>query len=300
MLFRRIFGTAALVLPILSAPAMGASVSLSIDNDGALGTDREYTSGLFLKWSSNPATIGYSLEIGSQIWTPTDIEWTTPRPNERPYAGLLYVQGSVYHQTDYSAYKANLMLGAVGPDSHAEGAQSIVHDIVGSPDPKGWDYQIDNQPVYQASVEAHRLLSRNALGEFSLFGRGQGGNFQSEVAVGGTYRIGWDLGNTFGATSVQAGNNIDVGMLAHSSGGAFFFTTLEGRYRFDDLTIEGDKPAQNDDLRIKNEQFAASAGFAWYANSWGVAASVTAVSKQFEQARKDHHAHGNLTLFYRY
>lgn len=188
MLFRRIFGIALASIPLFSGAAHAASLSLSVDNDGVLGTDREYTSGLFARWSSDPSTIGYSVEIGSQMWTPSDIEWTTPHPNERAYAGLLYLQGRVYHQNDTNAYKGSLMVGTVGPDSYAEDAQSIVHAVVGSPDPMGWDYQINNQFVYQAGFEAHQLLSRGALGEFSVFGRGQGGNFQSEVAAGGTYQ----------------------------------------------------------------------------------------------------------------
>lgn len=115
MLFVRIFGIALASIPLFSGTAHAASLSLSIDNDGVLGTDREYTSGLFARWSSDPSTIGYSVEIGSQMWTPSDIEWTTPHPNERAYAGLLYLQGRVYHQNDTNAYKGSLMVGTVGP-----------------------------------------------------------------------------------------------------------------------------------------------------------------------------------------
>lgn len=300
MFSRRFLGAALLAVPMLSVSAHAATVSFSLDNDGALGTDRDYTSGLFLRWSSDPGVIGYSLEVGSQMWTPSDIEQTTPQPNERPYAGLVYGMGRVYHQTDYQAFKGSLMLGTIGPDSYAEDAQSIVHEIVGSPDPKGWDYQIDNEFVYQAGLEAHQLLMRSPIGEFSVFGRGQGGNFQSEVAVGGTYRIGFDLENTFGSTSVLPGNAVDVGLLSHSDSGMFFFATIEARYRFDDITIEGDKPAENDDIHVQHGQAAISSGVSWYSQHWGAVASVTAQSKQFEESGRDHSAYANFTLFYRY
>ncbi|CZF82155.1 hypothetical protein GCE9029_03057 [Grimontia celer] len=300
MLSRRLIGAAIFALPLLSATTQAATVSFSIDNDGALGTDRDYTSGLFLRWSSDPGVIGYSLEIGSQMWTPSDIELTTPQPNERPYAGLVYGMGRVYHQTDINAFKGSLMLGMVGPDSNSDSAQSVVHEIVGSPDPKGWEYQIDNEFVYQAGLEAHQLITRSPIGEFSVFGRGQGGNFQSEVAIGGTYRIGFDLANTFGSTSVLPGNAVDVGLLSHSDNGMFFFTSVEARYRFDDITIEGDKPAENDDIHVENTQAAVSGGVSWYSRHWGAVASVTGQSKQFEESDRDFSAYANFTLFYRY
>ncbi|WP_028022543.1 lipid A deacylase LpxR family protein [Enterovibrio calviensis] len=300
MLSRSIFGASLFVVPFLSLSVHAASISLTVDNDGALGTDRDYTSGLGLRWSSDPGTIGYSIELASQMWTPTDIEFETPQPNERPYAGLLYLQGRAYHQTDTVAYRGSLMLGTVGPSSAADSAQSIVHEIVGSTDPQGWDYQIYDQFVYQAGFEAHQLISRTPIGEFSVFGRGQGGNFQSEVAAGGTYRIGIDLPNTFGATSVIAQNSVDVGMLSHSDDGFFFFTTVEARYRFNDITIEGDKPPENDDLEIQRNQASISGGFSWYSRHWGAVASVTAYSKQFKTSRLDQHGYGSFTLFYRY
>ncbi|KXF83271.1 lipid A deacylase LpxR family protein [Enterovibrio coralii] len=299
-MFTRSFLGAAILASLVSLPLQAATVSLSVDNDGILGTDREYTSGLFLRWSSDPSTIGYSVEIGNQMWTPSDIEVATPQTNERAYAGLLYLQGRTYHQNDTNAYKAGLMLGTVGPSSNSEEAQDIVHTIVGSPDPQGWDYQIYDEFVYQLSLEAHQLVSRSSLGEFSVYGRGQAGNFQSEAAAGMTYRYGLDLGSTLGSTTVIPGNNVDVSMLSHSTQGMFFYTTLEARYRFDDITIEGDKPAANATTTVENTQGAISTGLAWYNQNWGATLSVTMESKQFEQSKRDHHSFGNVTVFYRY
>lgn len=105
MLTRRLIGAAIIAAPMFTFPVHAATVSLSIDNDGVIGTDREYTSGLFLRWSSDPGLIGYSIEIGQQMWTPSDIELTEPLPNERAYAGFLYTQARLYQQTDTFALK---------------------------------------------------------------------------------------------------------------------------------------------------------------------------------------------------
>src|SRR3546814_11387319 len=44
-------------------------------------------------------------------------------------------------------------LGVVGPASLGEPAQKLVHHIVASPQPQGWDTQIKNEPTLQRSEE---------------------------------------------------------------------------------------------------------------------------------------------------
>lgn len=300
MFARRFFGFALLTLPAFVMPLHASTLSFSIDNDSLAGTDREYSSGLFLRWSSTYEAINYSVEMASQLWTPSDIEQSLPQPNERPYTGLFYLKSRAYQQTINQTIIGSFLIGTVGDSSKAEYGQSFMHSIVGSPDPKGWEYQIYDDFVYQIGLEAHHLLLRGDKNEFSVSGRGLAGNFQSEIALATTYRFGTDLASTFGSTSTQAGNNIDVSLLSNSSEGSFFFFTLEARYRFNDITIEGDMPAENADLTIKNIQAAASTGITYYKDSFGAMLSFTIQSKQFTTSRYDHHTFGNVTFFYRF
>lgn len=300
MLAHRFFGVIVFALSVFIAPLHADTLSFSVDNDSLAGTDREYSSGLFLRWSSDPGSIGYSIELASQMWTPSNIEHVTPQPNERPYAGLFYIKSRAYQQTEDQMYLGSILAGTVGERAKAEHGQSFVHSIIGSPNPKGWQYQISDEYIYQISAEAHRLISRGNWGEFSLSARGQGGNFQSEVAIATTYRFGIDLANTFGSTSTQAGNNIDVSLLSQASNGTFFFVSLETRYRFTDITIEGKMPVENDQLTIENNQAIGSAGFTWFTQHWGAALSYTIQSQQFTRSAYAHHTFGNVTVFYRY
>ena len=288
------------VLSFSPQNAQAKTVSFAFDNDSFFGTDRDYSSGLFLRWSSFSGPLPYSLEIASQLWSPSDIRHFKPMPNERPYAGLLALKARTYRQNPTSTYIGNLMLGTVGPNSKAKYGQTFIHTLIGSPEPNGWEYQIYNEFVYQAGLDAHRLLFRGTKNEVSFFGRGQGGNFQSEVGAGMTYRFGTDLESTFGSTSAQLGNGVDVSLLSSSLQGAFFYLTTEFRYRFDDIMIEGEKPIENDELEIEHHQYSLSAGGAWYQQDWGLALSMTFHSKAFETSKKEHHTFGNLTLFYRY
>lgn len=300
MLSRGLFCTILFTQALIIIPLHAATVSFSVDNDGLVGSDREYSSGLFLRWSSAPDTIGYSVEIASQLWTPSDIKNTQPQKNERPYSGLFYIKSRAYQQTDDQAYIGSLLLGSVGPSSGAEYSQSIIHTLLGSPEPMGWEYQIYDDFVYQIGLEAQRLITRSNWGEISVLGRGKAGNLQSEVALGATYRFGTDLANTFGSTSTQAGNNIDISLLSKGNNGSFFFITLETLYRFNDITLDGDKPTENSILTIENAQLAGSTGVALYYNKWGTSLSFNIQSKQFTTSAYNHHSFGNLSFFFRY
>ncbi len=291
------------LLPLLSMafclPISAATLAISTDNDGAFNSDKDYSSGLFLRWSESFGALGYGIELGSQLWTPSNIEHTLPQPNERPYAGLTFINLRLHHQTNFITNKASFMLGRIGPDSGAKKAQTIVHSLVGSPKPKGWEYQIYNETVYQASLESHLLLNHSPHGEFSGYSRGQIGNFQPEFAVGATYRLGYDLGSTFGSVSNAKGNMIDASLLNGYSG-FFVYTSVEAAYRFYDITIEGKQPLENSPIAMKHMHYAISAGMALYQPRWGISFSVIAESETFKQATYDYHSYANLMYFYRF
>ena len=97
-----------------------SSFSISLDNDALLGTDRGYTNGVFFKYNSNTTTEinsdspfvlntignflplaeqsnkGWGVSIGQQIWTPVDISAPTESAHDRPYTGLLFIEGTVF------------------------------------------------------------------------------------------------------------------------------------------------------------------------------------------------------------
>lgn len=285
------------------ALASGNTFSISTDNDGIIGTDQEYSSGLFIRFSKKTGKTGYSAELGSQIWTPSDIEQILPQPNERPYTGLASLQLGYHYQSDSYANKLGFMLGKIGPDSHADLGQKVIHSLIGSPEPDGWAYQTSNKIVYQISAENHLLFKRNSYGEFSGFARGQIGNFQPEAALGLTYRLGIDLDNTFGATSNVKANHIDPNMLYNSPEGVFFYLSTEAVYRFKDITIEGDTPSAPVEiapLTVKHTHFALSSGIAWYKPTWGLTLSLTTRSATYQEAKNTHHTYGNISYFYRF
>ncbi len=302
-LFRNLsrYSQASLFLLVGISPFSQAGIwSFSTDNDGIVTTDKDYSSGLFLRWSEVRNQKGFGIELGSQLWTPQDIEASTPQPNERPYAGLLYLKFNGFSQSQRKTTKLNLMLGKVGPSSMASESQLFLHEIIGSPKPNGWDYQINNDNVYQFGMEEHVLLQRNRNDEWSVFARAQAGNFQPEASMGATYRIGFNLQNTFGANSFEKGNTIDPSLFSKSNNGMFWYISSEIRFRFKDLTLEGAMPEENYPVTPTHWQWALASGVAWYQRDWGLAFSMVIQRPSFKQAKYDNHSYGNISYFYRY
>ena len=122
---------------IFSASANATTAMISTDNDGVLLMDREYTGGFFIRLGDKKDQYAYSIELGSQIWTPKNIKFFNPQPDQRPYAGLLYIQGKLHYITQENALKTSLLLGTVGPNSYAEQLQTFIHKYISSPTPNG-------------------------------------------------------------------------------------------------------------------------------------------------------------------
>ena len=162
----------------------------------------------------------------------------------------------------------------VGPDAFGESSQKSVHSLIGSPKPMGWGRQIENQTIFNFSYEGQRLLNRAAAWfdkdyDMGLLGRINVGNYQSEMALGSTLRWVGNLEESFASVGVMLGNYIDPGVLSKSRTGQFYYLSLEARYRFQDITIDGARPKHLFDVHTEHWQATISTGAIYYQESWG-------------------------------
>lgn len=83
--------------------------------------------------------------VGQQFYTPDDISITSLIPNDRPYAGWLYIGGSWKSSTASTLVATDVYLGATGEPSFSREVQTKWHKIVKAQKPMGWDHQIGNR-----------------------------------------------------------------------------------------------------------------------------------------------------------
>lgn len=112
--------------------------TLEIDNDLLFITDYYYSSGIFLRYgkelppTTEEALLSYRLlELGQEIYTPSDRFSTDTAEYDYPYGGWTYI--AYTHQKQRSAYSQieyGLQLGITGDESLARWMQNTYHTTV--------------------------------------------------------------------------------------------------------------------------------------------------------------------------
>ncbi|UAB71566.1 lipid A deacylase LpxR family protein [Vibrio sp. SCSIO 43132] len=290
--------------------------SLTMDNDSMVTSDRDYSSGITLGFSteleSEPSYLSwfgkssdrlyFGIDFGQKLWTPDDIESTTQKPNERPYAGLSYLDSHLASGDSNTYQNIHVLMGVMGRNAQADSAQTFVHDIIGSPKPRGWEHQIEESFVYQLGYSHQKLLSRSSglLGEteISWTNRLELGNFRSELGSGVLFRWGDALGNSFGSIAIKYDNPAHRLRLDDGRSGWFLFSGLEARYRHNDVTITGQRPDEKYPVSVTHFQSTAILGGLAHYKDVGVSLTFSLKTPDFKEDQFDFHGTGSLSLFW--
>jgi hypothetical protein len=155
------------------------------------------------------------------LFTPEDIGRRTAIEDDRPYAGWTY--GGLFFQranhlprhafiTDpgrpVGSYESlEVDVGMVGPSSLAQNAQEMIHHFYDYTYPRGWNYQVNDEPqvsikydrrwlmdVPVMRVDGARVAHFQVLPEAGLIT----GTLQNELRGGFMLRAGWNLPDDFG------------------------------------------------------------------------------------------------------
>lgn len=226
---------------------------MRLENDLVAGTDRNYTNGVslamvsrdlddplrpeclpapvdlyrrFLGWinpgfweraGAHSASQNVVVRLGQSMYTPEDETRTDLIPDDRPYAGLLYVglawnrrihpQAAPYELLDVR----ELTLGVIGEWSLAEHSQNLVHRLRGIERFQGWDNQLSNEPALQMAMErkfkphtegaVRPGWSHDVIGSYAL----RAGNIELAAGAGVEFRAGWNIPNDFGSYPIRPG-----------------------------------------------------------------------------------------------
>jgi lipid A 3-O-deacylase len=260
-------------LLMISAPVIAAEervveddkgiFNVVIENDIFAGEDRDYTNGIRFSWLSSEENMPplarsaarwlpfaddgnkrISIAAGQSMFAPEVIGSRTPNPKDHPYAGWLYASVGMVTDTGNTLNNVMLTLGVVGPLSLAEQTQKIVHHITDSPQPKGWDHQLKNEP---GAVLTYERKWRKIY-EFSPFGLGTDftphigfnlGNVYTDTSLGATFRLGYDLPADYGPPRIRPSLPGSDFFIPTKSLGGYLFTTIATRAVARALFLDG-------------------------------------------------------------
>lgn len=206
------------------------------------------------------------VRFGQSMYTPEDHTRTDLIPDDRPYAGLLYM-GLACNRRKHEPESSREMLdtreitlGVIGPSSLAEQSQNLVHDAIGDTRFLGWDHQLKNEPVFQLALDRKFREFRGTGAIIPGFSadsiRSMGlrlGNIETSATLGVEGRIGWNLPNDFGsypirpgaenrppsAASIHGKSSDSVPAASRPRPGVHLFGMVEGKAVAYDFSLDG-------------------------------------------------------------
>ena len=219
-------------------PYRGA-LTVTLENDTFTGSDNNYTNGLGLTWVSNAIDTyeersfvrrwgefwsflpfvgneGYrtyvSWTLAQEMHTPDDITVANPPLDDQPYAGVLYLDSTIYAKKERWVHAWQLRVGVVGPASQAENVQKWIHEVTDSDEPMGWDTQLPNEPVLNVGYTGTYLLAQGHLGKSAGWriipvASAALGNYFTGAGLGLYGEVGWNLVDALGGTALRQGFN---------------------------------------------------------------------------------------------
>ncbi|MBW4889472.1 lipid A deacylase LpxR family protein [Mucilaginibacter sp. HMF5004] len=285
------------------------------DNDGLLfrGSDRYYTAGNFfyyrralkVKDSVNISNKILGFELGQKIYTPQSAALPGPQYIDRPFAGYLYIAPSLnLLYNNESNLKLEAQLGIVGPHAIGEQVQDLIHNTFHFYAPKGWEYQINNDPEINLSAKYNRLLIRRRGVDVLLNTHADLGTGIIGAGAGFTARFGKfnplyhsvTTQSTLSATKTTNNNNREL----------FFYAKPLISFVGYDATIQGSifkKYAAIDE--IENDKtpvvLAEQLGANLVSGHWILDVSATYQTRTTKQmVHKPGHQWGSLSVLYRF
>lgn len=255
--------------------------SVTWENDFYSQTDRHYTNGVRFAYlppeTKIPALIEESAQkfplfdpsgrkrltyaLGQNMYTPQDITRINPDPTDRPYAGWLYGTVGMVSDTGRRYDNIELTLGVVGPASGAEHVQRLIHDIgrgIGARDPRGWKYQLKNEPGIILSYER----KWRSIYQFSPFGMAVDltpyagvnlGNIYTNASAGAIVRLGDDLPADYGPPLIRPSMSGSDYFLPSRDFSWYLFAGFGGRAVARNIFLDGN--SFTDSRSVDHEDF---------------------------------------------
>ena len=303
--------------------ARHGAFSIVFENDIFFNTDRDYTSGEQLAyttaadetpdglvdfvaampdWFMSPGEVRASYEIGQDIFTPLHTHLVNPLPTERPYAGFLYLGLGLLSRTEDHLDQLEIQVGTTGPASLAEDAQNFVHTVLGQTTPAGWHFQLRDEPILQFTYDRSFKIvpPQSVLGLFFDAVPHYGfavGNAYDYLNAGAMARFGINLPDDYGpprtSPSLPGSNYFEPnGALS-----AYVFAGIDGRAVARNIFLDGN--SFEDSRSVPKNDWVADFQFgaAIAGDSWRLSFTHVIRTKEYKlQPKSDQFGSINLTF----
>ncbi len=243
----------------------GSEIQLFFENDSFGSSDQYYTNGFkigggipagkvskfftlppdtLLNAITDGASNHFGLFIGQNLYTPRDITIAAPQPNDRPWAAWAYIGAVAQSVKEDRLHTVEVDLGFVGPPALGKQVQTLVHDIVDAPEPKGWSNQIRAEPGLLLTYLHKRRYGPSTGVQLVPHIGGSIGNIMTLARVGGIVRVGQNM-TGFGPDSIEPGGAMLKNTRSQYDAGRrqswewFGFAGVDGRLIAHNIFLDG-------------------------------------------------------------
>lgn len=284
-------------------------------------TDRFYTNGLLLGWTSpTDAVPGFLGDLGRALWgdgqrrigfslsqqiyTPDNTRLVSPNPRDRPYAGYLSGNFSLLSDTDTTRNLLVLSLGVVGPDAGGEDIQSGFHALIGQSADHGWGAQIPNTAAVELLTQRTWRLPLGSLGGLETDVLPEAtigvGDVRDYLQAGATVRIGQGLTSDFGVPRLMPGLSGGDAFVPTRPLAWYLFAGADGQAVGYDLLLESSPFRGGPHVDATWDVGEMQAGFALMAYGVRLTFAYVLQTQEFESQRGGLHQFGSAALSVRF
>ncbi len=250
-------------------------VTVYFENDFIVGKDEQYTNGFKLTWSRYGLSklpedawlhkwlypvikfVNFcgeyesekilTFSVGQNIFTPENLDTSELVVNDRPYAGVTYMQIGFHKKTNHHMHSLGFCAGIVGPHSYAEKIQVKIHEILSVSKPNGWDNQLKDEPVIGFVYDYKNKLIASCInsgfgGDIIFNTGGSIGNAATFYKIGLLIRYGWNVPNDYGNFPIQSATCFNAELeeaKPHMRHGIHLFFSVNSKAVFRDIFLDG-------------------------------------------------------------
>lgn len=149
-----------------------------------------------------------SWSIGHNLQTPSKLKREDIILDDLPYMGMIGWSNAFSAMNDRRFVAFGMLLGWVGESVQGEATQRNVHKLIGSPEPKGWDNQLSDEPIANVYYVRKWKLWQHRYFDVALGLDGAAGNFITYGQAALELRFG-DLPDGFAFTPLPVGRGLD-------------------------------------------------------------------------------------------
>lgn len=314
------------------------TLTFRFENDLFAQTDKQYTNGMALTWLSPDLTKfrddrripswahsliehlplinepgfqrNISLSLVQKMYTPEDIHRSDLVADDRPYAGITTFAIGLHCKNSRRMDTIEIDLGIIGPHSYADEVQKVIHELTGSPQPRGWEHQIGDEPIFNLFYERKwRWASLRYREDYSgdmISHVGAGlGNAYIGANSGLQLRFGYHLPQDFGTYVIRPGT--ETGAPLDTSDprlyqnrrrfGVHLFGGIDGRAVVRNIALDGN--TCKDSHRVEKEPLVADfiIGVGVLIQRFKITYAYVVPTREFK-LEKSTHIYGSISASY--